>query len=454
MAAPATPRRLLLVDDDEAMCAVLAEELAGRGYAVEARSSVPAGLAALGDGAFDVLLTDLHMHGASGLELVRAHTSLRAEAPSIVMTAFGTMESAVGAIRAGAYDFLIKPFKIDELCLVLDRALDHLALRREVLLLRDQVAASQPWPDLIGSSEAMRRVTSLLRKVADSNANVLIQGETGTGKEVVARCLHTHGWRAQGPFLAVNCAALPEALLESELFGHVRGAFTDARADRVGLFEQANGGTLFLDEIGELPPALQPKLLRALQERRVRPIGGSAERGFDARIVTASNRDLESAVHEKVFREDLYFRVNVINVELPPLRERGGDVLELAQHFVRGCAARMDRAVEGFDTDVARRLAAYPWPGNVRELENVIERAVTLTEHRELVPSDLPDRLRAHVPAVETSAGPRLIPLAEVERGHILRVLDAVGGHRTEAARILGLDRKTLYRKLERYGLE
>ncbi len=284
---------------------------------------------------------------------------------------------------------------------------------------------------------------------------MLITGESGTGKEVVARALHRHGRRQHGPFVAVNCAAMPEALLESELFGHARGAFTDARSARIGLFTQANGGTLLLDEIGDLPLALQPKLLRALQERTVRPVGGDAEVPFDVRLIATTNRDLETAVEEGRFREDVYFRINVIHIALPPLRARGADVLSLAQHFVARYATQTGKRVTGLSPAAAKRLLAYTWPGNVRELQNCIERAVALTQFEEIAVEDLPDKIQAHQPSHILIAGDdptELGPLEAVERQYILRVMEAVGGNKTSAAQVLGIGRKTLYRKLEQYA--
>jgi two-component system response regulator HydG len=301
----------------------------------------------------------------------------------------------------------------------------------------------------------MKEIYDLLDRLVDSDAAVLITGESGTGKEVVARALHHRGRRSAGPFMAINCAAMPEQLLESELFGHTRGAFTDARAARTGLFLEANGGTLFLDEIGDLPLALQPKLLRALQERVVRPVGATEEVPFDVRLVASTNRDLETAVEEGRFREDLYFRINVIQVALPPLRARGGDVLLLAQHFLEQHAARAEKRVTGLSPAAAERLVSYAWPGNVRELQNCIERAVALARYEQILVDDLPERIRAYRGSYVVLAADdpsELVPLEQVERRYILRVMEAVGGNKTVAAKVLGLDRATLYRKLERYG--
>jgi two-component system response regulator HydG len=300
----------------------------------------------------------------------------------------------------------------------------------------------------------MRRVFDLLDRVADSEATVLVTGESGTGKELVARALHQRSRRTEGPFVAINCAALPETILESELFGHVRGAFTDARTARQGLFIKANSGTLFLDEIGEMPAGMQAKLLRVLQERTVRPVGGEQEHAFDVRIVAATNRDLETEVEERRFREDLFYRINVVRIHVPPLRARGGDVLVLARHFLERYAAQSGRPVVGLTSAAADKLVSYPWPGNVRELQNCIEHAVALAPLDHLAVEDLPERIRDHQAkqAIELDApGPtELMPMEEFERRYIIKVLEAVGGNKTMAAQVLGLDRRTLYRRLER----
>jgi transcriptional regulator with PAS, ATPase and Fis domain len=318
--------------------------------------------------------------------------------------------------------------------------------------LRATLASANGFGELVGSSPAMQRVYALLARVADSESSVLITGESGTGKELVARALHHSSPRHGGPFVAINCAAMPESLLESELFGHEKGAFTDARSARAGLFVQATGGTLFLDEIGDLPLALQPKLLRALQERQVRPVGGRKEVPFDVRIVAATNRDLETAIDEGRFREDLYFRIDVIEVALPPLRARGNDVLALAQNFLVRFSEKAGKGVVGLMTPVAKHLIDYDWPGNVRELHNVIERAVALATHDHITVDDLPEKvLRVKKPRVPLPIDAEdLVSLEEMERRYIHHVLEASGGSRTVAARTLGLDRSTLWRKLER----
>jgi DNA-binding NtrC family response regulator len=446
--------RIFVVDDDPDVCALLEVRLAGRGFEVRSMTSPEAALDHLGSADVDVVVTDLKMADMDGLQLCERLVARRPEIPVLVMTAFGSVEIAVAAIRTGAYDFITKPIEVDALVVALERALEHRALRTEVEQLRRLADEAGGYGDLIGESVAMRRLYAVLERVAPSDATVLIGGESGTGKELVARELHRRSPRRSAPFVAVNCAAIPEALLESELFGHARGAFTDAQRARAGLFQQANGGTLFLDEIAELPRSLQPKLLRVLQERTIRPVGADEELSFDVRFVAATNRDLESAVAAGRLREDLYFRLNVIRLETPPLRARGTDVLLLAQRFVDHHAARARKRVTGLSAAAAQPLLAYPWPGNVRELQNCIERAVALTAEERIAANDLPESVRQfdRSQVVLTAADPsQLAPLEEVERRYILRVMETVGGRRTEAARILGLDRKTLYRKLAQY---
>ena len=448
--------RLIFVEDDSALRRMLAGALARRGWEVVPFPRAEDALAALGspDADADVVLTDVAMPGLGGMRLCRQLHDDRPEIPVVVLTAFGSLETAVEAIRAGAWDFVTKPVDVDALGIVLGRALEHRSLRREVRRLRQEVAG-EGGGTLLGDSEPMRSLRRLLARVASSEASVLVRGETGSGKELVARAIHGGSARAAGPFVALSCAAMPENLLESELFGHLRGAFTGASERRAGLFVQAGGGTLFLDEIGEMPLALQAKLLRVLQERTVRPVGGDRELPVDVRILSATHRDLEDAVAEGRFREDLWFRLNVIEIELPPLRERGHDVLLLGQRFAREFAARDGRAIGGISPAAARRLLAWRWPGNVRELRNCMERAVALASSEEIGVEDLPPRVRDALPPAsappELFAGP-FVPLPELERRYVLQVLDAVGGHRGQAARILGLDRKTLYRKLQGWG--
>ncbi len=451
------PAEVLFVDDEVSMLDFLRDALRRSQFSLESTSDPRAALSLIEARDFDVVVTDLNMKGMSGIDLCRQIVALRPELPVIVLTAFGSLDTAVAAIRAGAYDFLTKPVEVETLSHAIDRAAAHRALHAEVRRLRTEIEATHRFGDLLGDSPPMQRLYDLLTRVAASDASVLITGESGTGKEVVARALHQRSERGKrkGNFVAINCAALPEALLESELFGHAKSAFTDAKVARVGLFQAADGGTLFLDEIGEMPLGLQPKLLRALQERKIRPVGANAEIPVDVHVIAATNRDLEEAVEERRFREDLYFRVNVIHVELPPLRARGGDVLLLAQHFLRSFAERGGKPVTGISSPAAEKLLAYPWPGNVRELQNCMERAVALTRFDQIAVDDLSDRVRSHKSShvVVASDDPsELVSMEEVERRYVLRVLEATGGSKLAAARILGFDRKTLYRKLERWG--
>jgi len=445
---------VLVVDDDTAFGETLAVGLRRRGCDVAVQTSAGGALDALSTADVDVIVTDIAMRGVTGLELCARVAATRPDIPVIVMTAFGSMEAAVAAIRAGAYDFIAKPVELDALAIAVDRAARHRALGVEVKRLRAEVEGRPESDEVVGQSPAMVAVYDLVERVADSDASVLVTGESGTGKELVARALHRRSRRRAAPFVAVNCAAMPEGLLESELFGHVRGAFTDAKSAKDGLFTQAHGGTIFLDEIGDMPMALQPKLLRALQERTIRPVGARAEVPVDVRVIAATNRDLEAAIEEGSFRGDLFYRINVVQIALPPLRARAGDILPLAQHFVRAYARRADKDVRGISRAAAERLLAYAWPGNVRELQNCVERAVALARFDHISVDDLPEKLRDQRGAVivATDDSTELVSMSEIERRYVLRVMEAVGGNKAAAARILGFDRKRLYRLLDRFG--
>jgi len=445
--------RILLIDDDRALCELLEETLTRRGHRVFSALSAPAAAELLHREEIDVVLTDLNMPGPSGIDFCGQLQANRPDLPVVIMTAFGSLETAIAALRAGAYDFVTKPVDFDLLGFTLERALEHRHLQEKIRLLKEEVRHRRPGDKLSGESPALQTIREQISRIADLDTSILISGESGTGKELVARALHRQSRRSRGPFVAINCAALPENLLESELFGHVRGAFTDARDGRLGLFLEASGGTLFLDEIGDLPLPLQPKLLRVLEERKVRPLGGNKEIDCDVRIVAASHRNLSEAVREGTFRDDLFYRLNVIQLELPPLRARGNDILLLAQDFIREMALRFNKSVTGLSEPAAARLLSYPWPGNIRELRNVIERALALTRHDRITVEDLPDPI-GHPrgdssPLSGTADADALIPLAEMERRYIRLVLDQVDGNQTLAARILAVDRKTLYRKLK-----
>jgi DNA-binding NtrC family response regulator len=448
--------RVLVVDDEPEMLDLLASGLAERGYEATCKTSADDAFEVAMREDFAAVVTDVRMRGMDGLDLCVRLNENRPDVPVIVITAFGSLETAIATIRAGAFDFLTKPFDIDLLAIALERATQQRALREEVKRLQNVVGGPRSHDDMVGTSPAMRAVFEMIDRVAGVDAPVLVTGESGTGKELVARALHRRSRRSTGPFVAVNCAALPEALLESELFGHVRGAFTDARTSKKGLFVEASGGTLFLDEIGELPMPMQAKLLRALETRRVRPVGGTSEVPFDVNLVAATNRDLEAGVAEGRFRDDLFYRLDVVHIALPPLRSRAGDVLLLAQSILARAALRMGKLVTGMSPAVADKLVAYAWPGNVRELQNCMERAVALARFEQLAVDDLPDRVRNYRPAhvlVVSDDPSELVPLEEVERRYILRVMQAAGGNKSIASRILGLDRKTLYRRLDSYGV-
>ncbi|HEX8795989.1 MAG TPA: sigma-54 dependent transcriptional regulator [Polyangiaceae bacterium] len=443
---------VLVVDDDSTVGLVLEAELQKRGYRVSVCTSAEEARAAAARESLDVVVTDFLLQGVSGTALCKQLLDVQPEVPILVMTAFGSMESAVEAIRAGAYDYVTKPIDGTDLALTIERALKERTLRSEARRLRGLVAQGGSG-EMIGSSTEMKQVLELVDRVAQSEVTALVCGETGTGKELVARAIHARGARAAGPFVAINCAAVPETLLESELFGHTKGAFTDARQSKVGLFVKASGGTLFLDEIGEMPAGMQAKLLRALQERVVRPVGSDAEMPFDARIVTATNVDLEKAVAEKRFREDLFYRINVVRIALPPLRNRGPDILEIAAATLRECQP-VNRKILGFAPAAIGRLLSYAWPGNIRELQNAVRCAAAVTEFDHIGVDDLPEGIRTYsAPPAEEPTGAmldqELVPVSVLEQRYIAQVLRAVGGNKTLAAKVLGFDRRTLYRKLE-----
>jgi len=447
--------KILIVDDEPSMCELLEADLRLRGFDPHPVTSADSAYAALRSDEFDIVVTDVRMPGSTGIQLCQQIAADDRNLPVIVMTAFGSIETAVDALRAGAYDFVTKPVEMDLLAAAIERGMKQRRLQRQVQELAKTVDHHLFCGDVIGESPAMQRIFAQLAQLAPTDTSVLLSGETGTGKELIARAIHRNSRRAAGPFVAVNCAAIPESLLESELFGHAKGAFTDARQQRPGLFVRADGGTLFLDELGELPLAMQVKLLRALEERTVRPVGGDLEVKVDVRIISATNRDLETAVEEGRFREDLYYRINVIQIELPPLRARGTDVLLLAQSFLKSFAASMKKNVTGIDEGAAERILTYPWPGNVRQLRNFIERAVALTTRDHIQATDFPDKFRQYRSSqlvLDTENPADLIPLEEVEKRYIQHVLKSVAGNRSLAAQVLGLDRKTLYRKLKQYG--
>jgi len=441
---------LLIVEDEEEMRILLEEELREAAYDVLTAAGGDEALERIGRSPVDAVITDLVMPGMQGNELLKEVRALERDIPVVIMTAFGSIESAVEAVKAGAYHYLVKPFPIEQLLVTVGNALRERDLRREILGLRGALNVGRS--TVVAASAPMKHALDLtLRAAAAPDTPVLLLGESGTGKEILARALHAESARRNGPFVAVNCSAIPDTLLESQLFGHRRGAFTDAREDRRGLFQEAEGGTIFLDEIGDMPQALQAKILRVLQERAVHPLGAPAPLPVDARVIAATHRDLETLVREDGFREDLYYRLNVIAIRVPPLRERAEDIVPLVAHFLKKHGKRLGRPSCTLSPEVMEALRSHPWPGNVRELENAIERALVLGRDDVIWIQDLPEALRpSHHP--ETLPGPTR-PLAEVEREHILRTLRAMRWNKAAAARQLGMDRKTLYRKLEHYGI-
>lgn len=446
--------KILVIEDDQEMCNMLKDGLGRRGYTVSTFTTGLGGLLAVQSQLTDVVLADINLPDKNGLEICNSIVTNKPDIPVIIMTAFGSMDTAIAAIRAGAYDFVTKPLDLDMLALSLDRAVRYRNLQETVKKLRDAVKQPQSFDNLIGESPAMEKLFSKLSRIADSEASLLITGESGSGKELTAKAVHMHSRRKGQPLITVNCAAMPGQLLESEFFGHTKGAFTDAKDHRKGLFLESDGGTLFLDEVGEIPLDLQAKLLRALEERCVRPIGGTTEVSFDVRIIAASNRDLESAVEDGLFRKDLYYRLNVINIEMPPLRSRGADILLLAGKFIEHFSSRQKKAITGFSDATAEKLLEYTWPGNVRELRNAMEHAVALTSFDKIVPTDLPEKIRIfrnNYILLGAEDPMELISMEEMERRYILHVLETSGGNRSLAARILQVDRKTLYRKLQSY---
>jgi DNA-binding NtrC family response regulator len=446
---------ILIIEDDRDMCEMLDVGLTRRGFTTKSHIHGKDGVADINNEQPDVVLTDINLPDFNGVQVCQEVTAKWPEIPVIMMTAFGSMETAIGAIRAGAYDFITKPLDMDILSLTLERAVNHRTLQQQVKVLSRSCHEPHSFSELLGESQAMRDLFSRLMRIADTDASVLITGESGSGKELTARALHACSRRKDNPFIAVNCSALPENLLESELFGHVKGAFTDARVDRKGLFLEADGGTLFLDEIGDLPLQLQPKLLRVLEERKIRPVGGNTEKNFDVRLLAATNSDIETDVAEGRFREDLFYRLNVIKVHIPPLRARGTDILLLAEQFIEDYAERHGKKVSGLTEATAKIILTYDWPGNVRELRNAMEHAVAMTLFDKIVPEDLPDKIKHHsnnTILFEAHDPNDLISMEEMSQRYISYVLDITKGNQTLAAQVLQIDRKTLYRRLQKSG--
>jgi DNA-binding NtrC family response regulator len=445
------PARVLVVDDERSILLLLEEALTQWGYQVTCASHVTEALAAIKTQVFDAALTDVRMPDMSGLDLLREIKKQDESIEVVIMTGYPTITSAVEALKEGAYDYLSKPLILDELRHLMQRLMERRFLRGEVHSLRARLGEELTVNELIGGSAAMQRVKEIIGKVAVTDSPVLIEGESGTGKELVAAAIHRLSARAKGPFIPVNCSAIPRDLLESEFFGHVRGAFSGAVADALGLFRGAHEGTIFLDEIAELPPELQVKLLRVLQEMQVRPVGSTKAHPVDVRVIAATNRNLEDAMKAGNFRQDLFYRLNVIRIQLAPLRERREDVPALVNHFIRRFNKRFRRDVRGITPDGLAALTAYDYPGNVRELENLLERAFAMGAREQISLADLPSLTTR--PTVAPSLTAKSVPtLAEVEKELILRALAVYNNDKEEAAKALGISRRTIYRRLKEYG--
>ncbi|RYZ77672.1 MAG: sigma-54-dependent Fis family transcriptional regulator [Proteobacteria bacterium] len=461
------PRRhhILVIDDDAAMRSMLADYLRGEDYEVSESDMAISAFAKITSGELatdvvpatanplDLVITDLNMPGMTGIEFTKRFHDLAPNVPVILITAFGTIATAIEAIKNGAYDYITKPFKLTEMTVAVTRALRFRDLHGENRRLQAQIEKNHSFANIIGKSQGMQEVFDLVKRVAHANANVLINGESGTGKERVARAIHDHGPRRQKRFVALNCTAIPESLLESELFGHAKGAFTGALNRKRGLFEEAEGGTLFLDEIGDMNMALQAKLLRVIQERKIRAVGDNIDRDIDVRIIAATHKDLKQAIKNASFREDLYYRLAVIPIVIPPLRHRMEDIPLLADHFLRKYAAENKSPVRSFSTEALRKLELQSWEGNVRELENAIERAIVLARSEQIEAGDLPGTTEKDIDTFFSQNQYGSLPtLEELEKRYMKFVLEKTGGKKEKTAQILGCNRRTLYRKEREYG--
>jgi DNA-binding NtrC family response regulator len=455
--------KVIVVDDDREMRSLIEDFLVAEGYQVHAFPMAPDALKALGsegslsaeksDGDIDLIISDINMPQINGLEFTTKLQSLRPEIPIILITAFGSIETAIEAMRRGAFHYVVKPFKLTEMSVSVERAMEHRKLQRDNTALRQEVKRAWSMSGIVGKSSSMKVVFDLVNRVSQATANVLITGESGTGKEMVARAIHESGGRARKPFIAINCTAIPETLLESELFGHAKGSFTGAIQRKRGLFEEADGGTLFLDEIGDMNVQLQSKLLRVIQEKKVRPVGENVDKSIDVRIVAATHKDLKAAIKDARFREDLYYRLSVIPIVLPPLRHRKEDIPLLAEHFLRKYSATNNLKVRGFTKRAMSKLVDLRWDGNVRELENVVERAVVLTPSQLIDEADIPSAESANAEQFFGSATEDFPTIEQLEKRYIQTVLEKTAGRKDKAALILGVNRRTLYRKEREYGL-
>ncbi|HDG68154.1 MAG TPA: sigma-54-dependent Fis family transcriptional regulator [candidate division Zixibacteria bacterium] len=452
---------ILVVDDEESICQLLEVMLTEEGYWVRTATSYDEAMKLFETDQFDVVIADIMMPDVDGLTLLKDVKKVDPEIPVILITAYASLGSAVEALRYGAFDYITKPFKMDQIRYAVKRALETRALRRENRILKRELRRESDLSKFIGVSDAVREIKQLVRKIAPTDSTVLITGESGTGKELIARAIHQLSPRADGPFITINCAAIPETLLESELFGYVKGAFTGATTNKEGLFRAAHGGTFFMDEVGEISPDIQAKLLRMLETHQIIPLGATKPVEVDVRLIAATNKDLARMVDEGKFRRDLFYRLNVIHIHIPPLRERPEDIIPIAEHYVQVIADRMNCPAPKLSREAMQLLQGARWEGNVRELENVLERAMIMCDGDVILPEHLPDYIRN---APQTAAVPervaggqvlgRVLPLDEIEKAYILWAILQCGGNKSEAAKKLGIDLSTLYRKIERYGLK
>lgn len=450
----ANKNRILIIEDDRRLREVLKKILDKKGFCVEMSEDGSSGITKIKQDSFDIALTDLKMPGMDGMKVLKAIKKISPETYVIIMTAYGTIDSAVEAVRTGAFDYITKPFKTEEVLLSIEKALEDRDLRKKVINLTEQAVQRYRFDKLIGKSNAMQAVFEMIKRVSKTDATVLITGKTGTGKELVARAIHNHSQRKDKPFVVVNSSAIPDTLLESELFGYLKGAFTGALKDKRGLFQEAHQGTLFLDEIGEIPSSTQVKLLRAIEDRIITPVGGTRGEKVDIRLIAATNHDLQDEVARGSFRGDLYYRLRVMSIHLPELQERREDFPLLANHFLRKYKAALKKETKGISKDALSLLLDYDWPGNVRELEHAIERAVLLCDSDDVLPEHLPPEIQYPEEARLRKAGEEGRSLSTIEKEYINMILKKCGGHKSRAASILGIDRRTLYRKLKQYSIE
>jgi len=449
------PARILVIDDEDSMCNFMEIMLAKQGFAVNVTTSGTAGIELVRNENYDLVIADLNMPEMTGIEVLKEVRAFKASQEFIVMTAFASVDTAIEAMKEGAADYITKPFRVDEIMLVIEKSINRRKLLDENTTLKKQLQGDNSFDNFIGRSEPMAKVKKLARRIAGSDSTVLIRGESGTGKDLVARAVHSLSPRCGGPFVTINCAALPESLLESELFGHVKGSFTGAIKDKDGLFKVAGGGTFFLDEIGNTSLAIQVKLLRVLEDKKITPVGSTKPIDIDVRLIAATNSDLEGDVQSGRFRADLFYRLNVIPIEIPPLRERMEDLPLLVDYFISRYCEKSGIQSKTISTEAMEILRSYSWPGNVRELENIIERAILLNRTDELEMADIPDKLtRREAVSVVQDNDPATPTLESIEKAYIHFVMSQTDGKKSEAARILGIDTSTLYRKIQRYDLK